>query len=207
VLSFLPALCIFAAEALLGLLADLREGADELAARTNLPAWARRLSVASWIIPAAGVAVAVIGLTNGVLFLAATGEGRYKEIRSIDRILARQVSYIREQYPPQGTLLVAYDRSRQYHYYLPQYRLELLFNVAVAGAVTDTSRYWERRTEITVPAGMSAVLFPDLTRNSSDQPGLVQRVDLGDGVDLFVARVQPGDVVRYGYQYASAERA
>jgi hypothetical protein len=76
----------------------------------------------------------------------------------------------------------------------------------VAGAVTDTSRYWERRTDLAVPAGLSAVIFPDLVRNTSDQPGLVQQVTLGDGVDLFVARVQPGDHVRYGYQYASAQR-
>jgi len=72
--------------------------------------------------------------------------------------------------------------------------------------VTDTSRYWERRQSYTVPPGVQAVLFPDLSRNTSDQPGLVERVDLGGGVDLYVARVRPGDVVHYGYQYASAQR-
>ena len=45
--------------------------------------------------------------------------------------------------------------------------------------------------------------LPDLDRNISDTPGLVQAVDLGEGVSLYVARVQPGDEVRYGYQYAS----
>jgi hypothetical protein len=70
--------------------------------------------------------------------------------------------------------------------------------------VTDTSRYWERRQSYRVPPGVDAVLFPDLDRNTSDAPGLVQAVDLGEGVTLFVARVQPGDEVRYGYQYASA---
>ena len=116
------------------------------------------------------------------------------------------MAYIRERFAPHSTLILAYDRSRQYRYYLPQHRIDLLFDVAVAGAVTDTSRYWERRTTYVVPPGITAVVFPDLSRNTSDQPGLVEKVDLGGGVEMFVAQVQPGDEVRFGYQYASAQR-
>jgi hypothetical protein len=54
---------------------------------------------------------------------------------------------------------------------------------------------------------VTAVLFPDLGQNTSEAPGPVQHVDLGDGVDLYVARVQPGDTVRYGYRYASVTPA
>ena len=194
-LSVLPAICLYAAEALLGLLEDVRE------------ALARRYDMRRWVLPAAVAAVGVIGLTNTALFVIANGEGRWHEIRQVDAIFERQLSEIRGHYPPASTLIVAYDRSRQYHYYLPQHKIELLFDVAVAGAVTDTSRYWERRTSYRVPPGITAVLFPDLGRNTSDQPGLVQRVDLGDGVDLFVARVSAGDEVRYGYQYAVGTRA
>ncbi len=207
VLSFLPALCISAAQAILGVLDDVREAAGLAAERGQAAAGA--LGVArgrGWILPAAWLVAGVIALSNTALFLAANGEGRYKEIRQIDQIFARQLPFIRTQYPPSSTLLVAYDRSRQYHYYLPEYKIELLFNVAVAGAVTDTSRYWERRTTYVVPAGITAVIFPDLGRNTSDAPGLVQRIDLGSGVDLYAARVQTGDEVRYGYQYASATR-
>lgn len=207
VLSFLPALCIYGVEALRGLAADVREATCRLSERFQgrLPAvesWVRR----GWVAPATAAAVVAVGLVNGALFLMANGEGRYQEIRQIDRIFARQIAYIQHQFPPASALLVSYDRSRQYHYYLPQYKLELLFDVAVAGAVTDTSRYWERRTTYIVPEGITAVLFPDLAQNTSDQPGLVQAVDLGEGVDLFLARVHAGDEVRYGYRYASATR-
>jgi hypothetical protein len=192
VLSLLPALCVYATESILGLLEDLRE-----ALRTRV----------SWVLPAAIAGGIAIGLSNTALFFLASGEGRWREIRQIDLTFERQLREIGERYPPASTLIVAYDRSRQYRYYLPGHKIELLFDVAVAGAVTDTSRYWERRTSYRVPPGINAVLFPDLGRNTSDQPGLVQRQDLGDGVDLYVARVQPGDEIRYGYQYATGVRA
>jgi hypothetical protein len=215
VLSFLPGLCVYAAIAVLGLTEDVRAAAALLAAGGSRPVLARPFSALSgalaalarpgWVVPAATVAVLVMGATNALLFVFANGEGRAREIRQIDRILARQVAYVREHHPAPATVLLAYDRSRQYRYYLPQYRIGLLFDVAVAGAVTDTSRYWERRQVLVVPEGVDSVLFPDLGRNTSDQPG-VQRIDLGEGVDLFVAPVRPGDEVRYGYQYANVQR-
>jgi hypothetical protein len=202
-LSLLPGLCVYAALATLGLFSDVREAAGALADRAHVLS---RIATDRWVFPAATLLVAAVCLSNTALFLVANGEGRRREIRQIDRIFERQLAAVRAGYPPASTLLVAYDRSRQYRYYLPEHKIELLFNVAVAGAVTDTSRYWERRTVYRVPEGISAVLFPDLGRNTSDQPGLVERLDLGDGVDFFVARVRAGDEVRYGYQYASATR-
>lgn len=208
VLSFLPALSIYAVIAIRGLVVDLRQAVALLQDRLPLMSGSvtRWLAGGRWVWPATTALLLGFGLINTALFLVANGEGRYKEIRQIDQIFARQLPYIQQRFPAGSTVLFAYDRSRQYRYYLPLYRLELLFNVAVAGAVTDTSRYWERRTEYAVPAGVRAVLFPDLSQNTSDQPGLVQKVDLGGGVDLYVAEVQAGDVVRYGYQYATAQR-
>jgi len=191
ILSLLPALSVYAVEALLGLLSDIREA---------LRAGPR------WVLPAAAIAIMGIGASNTTLFLMANGEGRWREIKQIDTIFERQLRVIRENYPAGTSLILAYDRSRQYRYYLPQYKIGLLFDVAVAGAVTDTSRYWERRATLSVPAGVTAVLFPDLGANSSDSPGLVERMDLGAGVEMFVAAVRAGDQVRYGYQYASAVR-
>jgi hypothetical protein len=218
VLSLLPALCVFTAQAVLGMVDDVSEAVADLTrgpsptGRGELDSSGRwqaahyladssRLAAAAWAI------VAAIGLSNTAVFLLASGEGRRQEIRQIDRIFERQLAEIGAKYPPETTLIVAYDRSRQYRYYLPRHKIELLFDVAVAGVVTDTSRYWERRTTYRVPPGISAVLFPDLGRNTSDQPGIVERVDLGLGVDLFVARVRAGDEIRYGYQYASGTRA
>jgi hypothetical protein len=198
ILSLVPALCVVASEAILGLLDDIRDALAIASERLRLPD--------RWLTPVAAAIVLAIGTSNAALFLTASGEGRWREIRQIDRTLGRQVAHIRSSYSPAVSLLVAYDRSRQYQYYLPDYRLDLLFDVAVAGAVTDTSRYWERRTVLTVPEGVAFIVFPDLGRNTSEQPGLVQKVDLGDDVALHVAHVRPGDEVRYGYQYASVRR-
>lgn len=200
VLSFIPPFCIYAALATRGMVEDFLEALGSVPWRR--PLW----DGVGWVTPAVTTLVAAIGVTNALLFLAGNGEGRYREIRQIDRTISRQLAIIREQFPPERSVLFAYDRSRQYRYYLPAHRIELLFDVAVAGAVTDTSRYWERRRTFVVPTGLDAVLFPDLGRNTSDQPGLVERIDLGDGVDLYVARVRRGDEVRYGYQYASVLR-
>ena len=204
VLSFLPPLCVYSAMATFVFFEDLREAVTLLGAGRLWPAaLSRSLSSPAWVAPAATATVLAVGAVNGGLFLFASGEGRLREIRQIDRTLERQIAEVQRRYPPASSVIFAYDRSRQYRYYLPGHKIELLFDVAVAGAVTDTSRYWERRQVFRVPPGVDAVLFPDLDRNSSDAPGLVQAVDLGEGVSLFVARVQPGDEVRYGYQYAS----
>lgn len=153
--------------------------------------------------------IALIALSNAALFLMADGEGRLREIRAIDRILSRQVAAIEAQFPAASTLILAYDRSRQLRYYLPDHRIELLFTEAVAVAASgyDPSHYWERRTTLTVPPGVTHVLLPDLGENTSEQPGAVRRLDLGDGVDLLVAEVASGDTVRYGYRYVAVEPA
>ena len=157
----------------------------------------------------ATILIALIALSNAALFLAADGEGRLHEIRAIDRILTKQVAAIEAQFPPPSTLILAYDRSRQLHYYLPDHRIELLFTEAVAVAASgyDPSRYWERRSTLTVPPGLTHVVFPDLGENTSEHPGPLHRLDLGDGVELLVAEVASGDTVRYGYRYVAVEPA
>ena len=157
----------------------------------------------------ATILIALIALSNAALFLAADGEGRLREIRAIDRILSRQVAAIEAQFPAESTLILAYDRSRQLRFYLPNHRIELLFTEAVAVAASgyDPSRYWERRRTLTVPPGLTHVVFPDLDENTSEQPGTLQHLDLGDGVELLVAEVASGDTVRYGYRYVAVEPA
>ena len=50
-------------------------------------------------------------------------------------------------------------------------------------------------------------MLPDLDENTSEQPGPLRRLDLGDGVELLVAEVASGDTVRYGYRYVAVEPA
>ena len=203
-LSFLPALCLLTAHGTLILAQDTAQ-ALRLARPSGLP-------LSTWwrggrgVRPATGL-IALIALSNAALFLMADGEGRLREIRAIDRILSKQVAAIKTQFPAASTLILAYDRSRQLRYYLPDHRIDLLFTAPVAGRGYDPSRYWEHRRTLTVPPGVTHVLLPDLGENTSEQPGTVRRLDLGDGVDLLVAEVASGDTVRYGYRYVAVEPA
>ena len=231
-LSFLPALCLLTAHGTLILAQDTAQ-AVRLARRDDRGATAgEELAPTSAPFPsgqdesrgtgqplpfregvggryAATILIALIALSNAALFLAADGEGRLREIRAIDRILSKQVAAIEAQFPAASTLILAYDRSRQLRYYLPDHRIELLFTEAVAVAASgyDPSRYWERRSTLTVPPGLTHILLPDLDENTSEQPGPLQHLDLGGGVELLVAEVSSGDTVRYGYRYVAVEPA
>ncbi len=236
-LSFLPALCLLTAHGTLILVQDTvqairlarRDGrgatAGEELALTSAPfpsgqdesrgtgqplpfreGVGGRYATPRWPLYAASC---LIALSNAALFLAADGEGRLREICAIDRILSKQVTAIEAQFPPASTLILAYDRSRQLQYYLPDHRIELLFTEAVAVAASgyDPSHYWERRSTLTVPPGLTHIVLPDLDENTSEQPGPLHRLDLGDGVELLVAEVWAGDTVRYGYRYVAVEPA
>ena len=219
-LSLLPALCLLTAHGTLVLAQDTAQ-----AVRLARPGGVFPLSTMwrggrgvrqeedqpapRWPLYAATSLIALIALSNAALFLVADGEGRLREIRAIDRILSKQVAAIEAQFPVESTLILAYDRSRQLRYYLPDHRIELLFTEAVAVAARgyDPSRYWERRSTLTVPPGITHIVLPDLGENTSEHPGAVRRLDLGDGVELLVAEVASGDMVRYGYRYVAVEPA
>ena len=165
-LSLLPALCLLTAHGTLVLAQDTAQ-----AVRLARPGGVFPLSTMwrggrgvrqeedqpapRWPLYAATSLIALIALSNAALFLVADGEGRLREIRAIDRILSKQVAAIEAQFPVESTLILAYDRSRQLRYYLPDHRIELLFTEAVAVAARgyDPSRYWERRSTADGAAG------------------------------------------------------
>jgi hypothetical protein len=133
---------------------------------------------------------------NTVLFFVSERAGRYREIRAVDRTLERQLATIRRDYPAERTVIVAYDRSRQLGYYLPEYTIWPLFEGYDSG-------YQQSRTTVQVPAHVRAVLFPDLGRNTSDLKLGVEERDLGERVKLTVITPQPGDTLVYGWNYAT----
>ena len=193
ILTFLPPACLLVAAGTRDLVADLFVALGQPRAHVrNIVATCVLLTVTCTI--------------NAGLFLIGPGEGRLHEIRDIDRTLDHTVSALRRDFVPSSTLLVAYDRSRQYRYYLPGYHHELLFNVAVAGIGTDTSRYWERRQSLMVPVGITAIVFPDLDQNTAEQPGKLTKQSLGDGIEWWVATVTTGDRATWGYRYATVSR-
>ena len=198
VLTLLPALALLVAAGARDLVSD---------AATALTTLRRAPSPASPITGRTTVAlVGAIALVNGTLFVVGPGEGRRREIAAIDAHFERVLSVIRSDYPAATSIVVAYDRSRQYRYELPAWRHELLFDVAVAGAVTDTNRYWEWRRRFVVPNGVEWIVFPDLGENRAEAVGRVIPRDLGGGEVIWVAAVRGGEEVTWGYRHAAVTR-
>ncbi len=194
VLSFLPALLIYAALAMRGFARDCEQAYRFLMTQRGMVTTALTPHRVSLGITT--VLVAAIAISNVLLFLFATGQGRYQEIRHIDEILTKQVRYIALNHAPEQTLIVAFDRSHQLEYYLQDYSFRLLFD-------PGDPEYWETRQSFTIPEGITTVVLPDLERNTSDRTDRIVEVGLGPGVSLFVAHVQPGDTLIHGYRYAS----
>ena len=198
VLTLLPALALLVAAGARDLVSDVAT-----ALTTLMPAH----GPAPTVITRASVAlVCAIAVANGTLFVAGPGEGRRREIAAIDAHFERVLGAIRTDYPAWTSIIVSYDRSRQYRYELPAWRHELLFNVAVAGAVTDTNRYWEWRRRFVVPDGVEWIVFPDLGENRAEAVGSVIPRDLGGGEVIWVASVRGGDEVTWGYRHAATSR-
>ncbi len=193
VLSFLPGLIIYAVLAIRGLSRDCEQAYRFLMTQRGMVTTAltpHRVALGITV-----ALVAVIALANTLLFLFADGQGRYKEIRQIDDILTKQVRYITLNHAPERTLIVAFDRSNQLSYYLPDYTFRLLFD-------PGDSTYWETRQELEIPEGVTRVILPDMARNTSDRSERIKHVGLGPGVSLFVVTVEAGDTLIHGYQYA-----
>ena len=154
VLSFLPPLCIYSAMATFVFFEDLREAAALLGAGRPWPAALAAAPRRAWVAPAATATVLAIGAVNaGAVPLrqrrgapprdqpdrphpgAPAGRDRSAATRPLRASSSPTTA-------PGSTATTC-----------PGHKIELLFDVAVAGAVTDTSRYWERRQVFRVPPG------------------------------------------------------
>src|SRR5579859_1310666 len=179
-LSILPALCILGA-------ASIEAAASDVAGMLG-----HRVS-ARWLAVGLGTVAASV---SSRMFLGVAGPVTLHEIRDVDREFTGALPMVRP-YPVAPTLVLAFDRYRQYDYYLPRYRRADHLVAAI-----DLRQDRLGRATFQVPAGISTIVLPDLYANSAETPGRVERVTGTDGAVVFVAHVQPGDQLRIGPGYA-----
>jgi hypothetical protein len=98
------------------------------------------------------LSLAIVGW-NVQAFARGVGPGRLPDLRAHDATTSAQVDFIRQQ-PVASTFILAHDIFRQLHYYVPEYRTELLFSEYVPDFQTT-------RTTTDLPAGTSQIVVLD----------------------------------------------
>ena len=214
-LSFLPALCLLTAHGTLVLAQDTAQ-AIRLARRDGRGATAgEELALTSAPFPsgqdesrgtgqplpfregvggryAATILIALIALSNAALFSPPTAKGGCAKSAPLTASSASRSRPSKRSFRPTSTLILAYDRSRQLRYYLPDHRIELLFTEAVAVAASgyDPSHYWERRSTLTVCRRTSRTsCSPISTRTRVSSQARCTAWTWATGVELLVAEV------------------
>lgn len=142
----------------------------------------------------------VVGLAsaaNVALFVFLSGPMSLREVRDVDRELAGNLALIRSL-PADSTLVVSFDRYRQFAYYLPSRRRagRVISGLDLLGGPSS------RRVTLTPPPGVTRVVLPDLYENRSDRAEEVVPVRSAPGVTAYVARLDPGERLRLGLRYA-----
>jgi hypothetical protein len=150
-LVLLPALCILAAVTLADLADDFSRVSGLLRPRTTKAFGLALRRAATVVSPALLVALLA---WNTSTFFRAPGPTRLPEIRHIDRLLETGVAFVRQQAPPESSIVLAHDRFRQLEYYLTGYRVVLLFDEYEPG-------YETRRRTLPLPPGTRTVVLID----------------------------------------------
>lgn len=191
ILVLVPALCILTAVGLADLAADLRQVAAVLALRTSksFGLGLRRVAAVTPVL-----VLAAMLAWNARTFLTAPGPARLPEIRHIDRLLETQVGFLGRA-DPSSTIVLAHDRVRQLQYYLPGYRVMLLFDEYEPG-------YEQRRRIVELPLGTRLVAVADSAARLGPRAASTSTtVDLYEGAGGDVRVVDAGNArhLEYGY--------
>jgi hypothetical protein len=156
-----------------------------------------------WLPPARWVGLATAGvLTLGVVgwnvqaFARGVGPGRLPDLRAHDATTLAQINFI-EQQDPASTFVLAHDIFRQLHYYVPQFRSDLLFSEYVPNFQTSLSR-----TDLPEGTSRLVVLDSPLRVAPEDAP-LVSEVVLQDQprVSVWLVNTAGSSAIEHGYQY------
>jgi hypothetical protein len=192
VLSLAPQAAILISLGILDLRDELFSATRVLCAR----GW-RWLPSARWVGAAtASLLIVTIVGWNVQAFARGVGPGRLPDLRAHDVTTSAQVDFLTQQ-PVTSTLVLAHDIFRQLHYYVPQYRTELLFSEYVPDFQTALTR-----TEL--PAGTTQIVVLDSPlKLPPEDAASASEVVLRDQphVSVWVVNAAGITAVEHGYEF------
>jgi dolichyl-phosphate-mannose-protein mannosyltransferase len=175
---------------------DLRDEMVRLAQLVRARRWSwtpapRTIGVTTAIV----LTVAIVGW-NVQAFARGVGPGRLPDLRAHDATTQAQVDFIRQQ-DARTTFVLSHDIFRQLHYYVPEYRGDLLFSEYVP----------EFRTALTrtdLPSGTQQVVVLDSPlKVAQDDAGQTREVVLSGQprVSVWLVNAAGAKAVEHGYQF------
>lgn len=191
VLSLAPAAAVLIALAI----DDLRDEVTSLV----LSLQGRRWRVPSARLVSLGVAgllsLSIMGW-NVRAFASGVGPGRLPDLRAHDATTGLQVDFIRQQ-PADSTFVLAHDIFRQLHYYVPEYRADLLFSEYVPS-------FESARTVTDLPAGTTQLVVLDspLQVDPADSDRVHEvLLNAQPRVSAWLVSTEGKHAVEHGYRY------
>jgi hypothetical protein len=191
VLSLAPAAAIVIALAI----GDLRDETERLVLSLRARRWRTPAARLTSVIIASALALVIVGwnvraFTNGV------GPGRLPDLRAHDATTSAQIDFIRQQ-PAGSTLVLAHDIFRQLHYYVPEYRSELLFSEYVPNFETTRTR-----TDL-APGTTHIVVLDSPLQVAPEDAARVREVELNaqPRVSVWLVSTDGAQAIEHGYRF------
>lgn len=185
------------ASMLIGLaILDLRDEVVQLGSVLSVRGW--RWLPPPWLLGlsvAVALSVAIVGW-NVQAFARGVGPGRLPDLRAHDATTGAQIEFVRQQ-PVATTLILAHDIFRQLHFYVPNYRSELLFSEYVP----DFSSV---RIRTDLPAGTEQVIVLDSPLQvAPEDASRIHEVVLRDQprVSVWLVTTQGATAIEHGYHF------
>ena len=192
VLSLAPQAATLTAVAAL----DLGRDCVSLATALRLRGWRWLPGPRRWQPAVAGVLLLAVVAWNIQAFLRGVGPGRLPDLRAHDATTADQIAFLQTQ-APDRTLVLAHDILRQVQFYLPGYRVDLLFSEYVPNWETVRTR-----TDLTPSEQEVVVLDSPLTFPPEDASRVREQVlSQQPPVSVWLVDVSGARAVEHGYHY------
>jgi hypothetical protein len=191
VLSLAPAAAVFIALAIGDLRDELRGALETLRARRWPMPPARITSLV-----AAGALSAAILAWNVQAFARGVGPGRLPDLKAHDATTSLQIDYIRQQ-SVGSTFVLAHDIFRQLHYYVPDYKADLLFSEYVPN-------FEITRTRTDLPPGTTQLVVLDSPLQvGAEDAARVREVLLNaqPRVSVWLVNAEGARAVEHGYRF------